>query len=265
MGISMARKTKLKTKRAIVTPDKHFPLHDVPAINVLCQAIEKVKPDIYVDLGDVGEFESVSHWQWRKKKRPPLEYQLPFVDEEIAKVNEGMDIIDKSLDKAKVKERHFCEGNHDDWLNRFVEENPYLAKYKFKDAVRLKERGYKYHPCGKLFNIGNLYFYHGHHFAGMTHTRNHLLRMGCNVMYGHHHDMQQSSVTHMDGPKSAWSIGCLKNMTSEANAWLNNRQHNWQLGFAIVNFYDKGNFNVEVCTIIDGKTVVDGELLDGNA
>jgi hypothetical protein len=93
MGISMARKTKLKTKRAIVTPDKHFPLHDVPAINVLCQAIEKVKPDIYVDLGDVGEFESVSHWQWRKKKRPPLEYQLPFVDEEIAKVNEGMDII----------------------------------------------------------------------------------------------------------------------------------------------------------------------------
>ena len=27
-------------KRAIVTPDKHFPLHDDAAINVCCRAIE---------------------------------------------------------------------------------------------------------------------------------------------------------------------------------------------------------------------------------
>ena len=199
------------------------------------------------------------------KKRPPLEYQLPFVDKEIEAVNAGMDIIDASLDKIKCKERYITEGNHDDWLNRFVDENPYLKGYLFKDAVHLKQRGYKYLPCGKLFNIGNLYFYHGNHFAGVNHTRNHLLRLGCNVMYGHHHDIQQSSVTHMDGAKSAWSIGCLKDMGADANVWLGNREHNWQHAFAIVNFYDKGNFNVELCTIINGKTVVDGELIDGNA
>ena len=261
MGGSLGKRTKLK--RAIVTPDKHFPFHDTKAISVVCKAIEKIKPDIYVDLGDTGEWESVSHWQWRKKKRPPLEYQLPFVDKEIEQVNAGMDLIDASLDKAGTKERHITEGNHDDWLNRFVDENPYLKGYLFKDAVRLKQRGYKFHPIGKMLKIGHLYFYHGHHFAGINHTRNHLLRLGCNVMYGHHHDFQQSSVTHMDGPKSAWSIGCLKDMSAEANVWLGNRQHNWQLGFAIVNFYDKGNFNVELCTIIDGKTVVDGELIVG--
>tara|TARA_R100000458_G_C8274117_1_gene249033 strand:- start:1548 stop:2327 length:780 start_codon:yes stop_codon:yes gene_type:complete len=259
----MARRTKLK--RVIVTPDKHFPLHDVAAINVVCKAIEKVKPDIYVDLGDTGEWESVSHWQWKKKKRPPLEYQLPYVVKEIEEVNKGMDLIDASLDKAGCKERHITEGNHDDWLNRFVDENPYLEGYLFKDAVRLKQRGYTYHPAGQLFKIGHLYFYHGHHFAGINHTRNHLLRLGCNVMYGHHHDIQQSTVTHMDGPKSAWSIGCLKDMGASANVWLNNRQHNWQHAFAIVNFYDKGEFNVELCAIINGKTVVDGELIDGNA
>ena len=49
----MAKKKKGVVKRAVVTPDKHFPLADMPAINVLCQAIEIVKPDIYVDLGDV--------------------------------------------------------------------------------------------------------------------------------------------------------------------------------------------------------------------
>ena len=92
-------------KRAIVTPDKHFPLEDKKAINVVCQAIELVKPDIYIDLGDTGEWQSVSHWQWKKKKRPPLEYQLPFVYKEIEAVNKGMD-------KAGTKERHFTEGNH---------------------------------------------------------------------------------------------------------------------------------------------------------
>ena len=34
-------------------------------------------------------------------------------------------------------------------------------------------------------------------------------------MYGHWQDLQQMSATHMDGPKSAWSIGCLKDMKEE--------------------------------------------------
>ena len=32
-------------RRAIVTPDKHFPLADKKAINVVCKAIEFIKPD----------------------------------------------------------------------------------------------------------------------------------------------------------------------------------------------------------------------------
>ena len=56
-------------RRAIVTPDKHFPLADNKAISCVTQAIEIVKPDIYVDIGDVGEWEGASHWQWKKKKR----------------------------------------------------------------------------------------------------------------------------------------------------------------------------------------------------
>ena len=62
----MGASTKLDVgvvKRGIITPDKHFPLHDQAAINVVCKAINIIKPDFYIDLGDVGEFESVSHWQ----------------------------------------------------------------------------------------------------------------------------------------------------------------------------------------------------------
>ena len=45
----MALKDKGVIRRAIVTPDKHFPLHDQASINVLCKTIEIVKPDIYIE------------------------------------------------------------------------------------------------------------------------------------------------------------------------------------------------------------------------
>ena len=251
-------------KRAIVTPDKHAPIHDVPAINVVKQAIELVKPEIYVDLGDLGEFGSVSHWQWKRKKKPPLEYIMPKVDKDIAGVNALLDEIDESLDKVKCKERHICAGNHDEWLDRFVEEHPYLKGYRFEQACKFKERGYKYHPPGEYLKIGKLYFYHGHHFGGQYHAANHLRKLGANIIYGHHHSLQQDSVTYMDGPKSAWSLGCLKDMSSEKNAWLGGRQHKWAHAFAIVDFYKAGKFTVDIVQIIDGKAAVWGKLLDGN-
>ena len=114
-----------------------------------------------------------------------------------------------------------------------------------------------------MLKIGKLNFYHGHHFAGVHHTRNHLIRLGGNVMYGHHHDIQQSSVTHIDGVKSAWSIGCLKDMTPDKNEWLGNRQHNWQHAFAIVDFYHTGFFTVHLVQIVNGRTSLWGQVIKG--
>lgn len=251
-------------KRGIVTPDKHFPLHDEPAINVVCEAIKQIKPDFYVDLGDTGEWGSVSHFQWKKKKRPPLEYQLPRVYEDIKDVNAGMDKIDKALDYAKCEERYFLEGNHEQWLNSFSQENPYLQGLSVKEALLLDKRGYEYYPNGKYLKLGHLWYYHGNHYGGVAHARNHLLRLGCNIIYGHHHDLQMHSVTHIDGPKSAWSIGCLKDMSDETNAWLGNRKTNWQHAFAVVDYYSDSRFTVHVVNIIDGVTSLWGKTLDGN-
>ena len=84
------------------------------------------------------------------------------------------------------------------------------------------------------------------------------------MMYGHWHDIQQHSVTHVDGPKSAWSIGCLKDMAGESNLWLQNRATNWAHAFAIVDFYNKGLFSVHVVQIIKGETSLWGKVLNGN-
>ena len=250
-------------KRYMVTPDKHAPLHDRKAISVVRQSIEIIKPDGYIDLGDLGEWGSVSHWQWKKKKKPPLECLMPRIEKDVDAANKLLDEIDESLDKVNVKVKHMCEGNHDAWLDGFVEEHPYLPQYKFNNACNLAKRGYKYHVMGEYLKVGKLYFYHGHHFGGQYHTANHLRKLGCNIMYGHWHSMQQDSVTHMDGPKSAWSIGCLKDMRGEKNAWLGGRQHKWAHGFAIVDYYSKGRFTVHPIQIVDGRASVWGEEIKG--
>ena len=264
----MGRNTKLDRgvlKRGVITPDKHFPLHHSGALKVVCKAIEIIKPDFYVDLGDTAEFASASHWQWKRKKRPPLEYQLPKVYEDIKSVNACIDIIDESLDKANVKKRYFLEGNHEQWLNYLSEENPYLRGLTAKDALLFEKRGYEYYPNHEYLKIGKLWYHHGNHFAGIHHTRNHLLKLGCNIMYGHHHDLQMTSVTHMDGPKSAWAIGCLKDMDRENNKWLGGRKVNWAHAFAVVDYYADELFTVHIVNIIDGVTSLWGKVIDGNA
>ena len=145
----------------------------------------------------------------------------------------------------------------------FVESYPYVGKFIFKNAVRLEERGYNYYPFGKHLKIGKLYFYHGHQYGGQYHAANHLRKLGCNIMYGHWHDLQQHSATHMDGCKSAWSIGCLKDMSRDKNEWLANRRINWSHAFAIVDFFKGGLFTVHVIQIINGKTSLWGELIEG--
>ena len=74
-------------KRYIVTPDKHFPLHNQKSINILKKVIVQVKPDGYIDLGDTGEWEGASHWKWKKKANPTLECYLPEIITDIDHFN----------------------------------------------------------------------------------------------------------------------------------------------------------------------------------
>lgn len=261
-------------ERWLVIPDVHAPYHDRAAWNCVKQAIAIVKPTGFVNLGDFAEGESVSHWQWKKKKRPPLDYQLKDIDVEIGELNRLMDDIDKVLDKYKVKKRVYIQGNHDEWFDRLVEENPHLVNtrhaygdgYLFKDLLRLKERGYTFVPIGEMYKVGHLYIYHGHHCrSSISHARWHCLNKGVNVIYGHFHDVQNATISHVDGKKGAWSLGCLKGFKhDDGNQWLGRRGHNWSHAFGIVTFHNNGDFNVDTIMIINGRCTVWGQLIDGN-
>ena len=250
-------------RRAIVIPDQHFPIHDKKAVNVALQIIEVVKPDTFINLGDVGEWSSVSAWRWKRKKKPPLEYQLPSIKKEIKAVNKEIDRFDKILDKIKCTNRYILAGNHDEWLTYgFVSEHPYMEDYTFRKACKWDERGYKYLEYNEPLVLGKLSFIHGA-YATNLHAKKHLSEYGENIIYGHTHDIQRHTKTRRGGTIAAWSMGCLKDMSAENNTWLKGRLHNWNHAFGIVTFFDNGNFQVEVIDIVKGKGSVWGTIIKG--
>ena len=251
------------SRRAIVIPDQHFPIHDKKACNVVLKALEIVKPDTFINLGDVGEWESVSAWRWKRKKKPPLEYQLPSINKEIKAVNKEIDKFDEILDKIKCTNRYILAGNHDEWLTYgFVAEHPYMKDYTFKKACRWIDRGYKYYEYNEPLKIGKLSFIHGA-YATNLHAKKHLTEYGENIIYGHTHDIQRHTKTRLGGTIAAWSMGCLKDMSPKKNKWLQGRLHNWNHAFAIVDWFSNGDFKVEVIEIVNGKTTVWGKAIYG--
>lgn len=260
-----------ETTRAVVLSDTHAPLHDEAAFNCALKAIEIVKPYHLIHIGDIGEMAGSSHWQWKKKRRPPLEFQLPEIDKDIAACNVMLDRIDEVAKRSGVIRKYMIQGNHCVWIDNVVEANPFLRRtthkygsgYLFKDAMNLRHRHWRYFPIGQLLKIGHIRFYHGHLYSGVHHALNHLVKMGCNILYGHYHDCQQASITHVDGEKSAWCIGCLKRLDREANEFMSGRPSNWCHAFAVVDWWGK-NFSVTVHRIIGGRAIVDGVKIDGN-
>ena len=252
-------------QRAIVIPDQHFPFHSEVALNVVVKAMVMIKPQILVNLGDVGEWSSVSPWQYKgNRKRPPLEFVLPQVDKEIEEVNAGLDKIDEAAKKAGIKKKYLCTGNHDIWLDNFVERYPYLKDYSFNKACKLKDRKYIVYKYNQPLTIGKVTFLHGAYHT-VYHAKRHLDAYGSSVIYGHTHDVQSHSLTKLGGTISAHALGCIKDMSADKNEWLRGRLHNWSHAFGIVDWFTNGDFKVEVVEIHNGKTSVWGKLIDGNA
>jgi hypothetical protein len=248
---------KLEGKKMLVLPDQHYAPEscteggvDPGAEACVLKAIEIVKPDIFVNIGDAGEFNSVCHFKYKRVKRPPLNYQLKELDIDAAAVNAGLDKFDEALAKVGCKEKHFCEGNHCCWLDNLCLEYEHLKKdYSPPALLKLKERGFKYHPYGKYIKFGKLAVYHGGHYVGIYHAHKHAVGLGHSVMYAHTHDQQTAKVATLDSYHGAWSIGSI----CKANKpFLKGRPTNWSHNFAIIHFREGGKFNVEIVEIFEG-------------
>ena len=114
----------MKPRKHLIIPD----LQDRPDVTKehmswIGQYIVDQKPDVVVQIGDWGDFNSLSTYD-RKTKRAEGKRLLADIESLRESVNTLMAPIKKA--KKKLPELHVVLGNHEDRVDRYINENPEL-------------------------------------------------------------------------------------------------------------------------------------------
>lgn len=249
---------KTDVLRCVVQPDTHVPEEDKKAISVFCNFLKDYKPHALINLGDFMEMGSVTHWENTADSKPRR--LVP----EAKKGRALLERIGKAAGPQCVIKR-FIMGNHEDWLNQYLnskipevmEELSDLGiELSIQNLLNLKELGYRVIPLNEILKIGRAHFIHGY-YTGTHHASKHLSVFGCNLYYGHLHDVQCHSGVSVKGVHEAMSLGCLRTMNAP---FLKGKPNNWQHAFMIIEFRHDGSYTRYVPIIVDGSFSYNGKV-----
>ena len=244
-------------KTYITVTDVHVPEQNTAAVNCVLQVMDDIKFDGILNLGDYLDLACVSHWN--KNKHKTLEGKRLKSDYIIG--NALLDEFDKRLPKGADK--RFWKGNHEQWVDDMIEENPCLdGLFDVDSGLKLKERGYQVYAYNQIERIGRLNITHGM-YANANTVKKHLDELKVNIMFGHGHQIEQrmASSPAREISLAGYEVGCLTNLDPD---YAKHRANSHSHGFAIVYFYPNGFFDVNLIRIIAGKCIVRGKEYNGN-
>jgi predicted DNA-binding protein YlxM (UPF0122 family) len=244
-------------KTYIVVTDLHVPEQNTSAVNCVLQVMDDIKFDGILNLGDYLDLAVVSHWN--KNKHKTLEGKR--LKNDYIMGNALLDEFDKRL--PKNSDKRFFKGNHEQWIDDLVEENPALdGLFDIASGLKLQERGYKVYSYNHIERIGRLCMTHGMYATTNT-VKKHLDELKVNIMIGHGHQIEQrmASSAAREISLAGYEVGCLTNLDPD---YAKHRANCHSHGFAIVYFYPNGYFDVNLVRIISGKCIVRGKEYDGN-
>jgi len=204
--------------------------------------------DEIILLGDFMDVASLSHWD--KDKKRLLEGKRFEKECEVA--NEELDYL-----TCFTKKITYIEGNHENWVEQYLDRNPELeGVIELPKKLMFDDRDIQWIPMNKLYKKGKCYFTHGM-FANKYHASKHLHTLGCNIVYGHVHRIQQDMINmKMQDPCMSTALGCL---CGHEPHFMRGKPANWINGFGIMYLDTKtGNFNLYPVNIIDNKFIWEG-------
>lgn len=157
-----------------------------------------------------------------------------------------------------------CHFTGNSWVYDFLELNPMLEGMLLPiNELHLKERGYQvYEHYNEIFRIGKLNFTHGI-YCGLHYVKKHIDECKTNIIFAHLHSQRERYEASPAKQLSiaGYAIGCLCSMSPD---YMKKRPNKWTNGFAVVNFYADGNFDVQLIRIVYGKFIFNGKIYDGN-
>jgi hypothetical protein len=251
-------------KRVIVLPDLHIPWEDEKSLWAVERFMADHTWDMLVNLGDLLDLGCISHWNEGKMETQSAQSQL---EDDIAMASLCLDrqlgILRKRNPECKFK---YIQGNHCYWATMLSEKNPALHKtLDIPERLELRRRGIEWIPFWEdhrnIVRVGKANFIHGE-YTNDAHAKKHVLRYGCNVYYGHTHDVQEYSLVHRgdDSTLVGKSLGTLSRYDMP---YMRGRPNNWQQAFAYFTVYPDGKYTEHTVRIFNHRFESDGMIYDG--
>lgn len=242
-------------KTHLVIPDSHAK-PDVPndRFELLGKLIIDLKPDVIVNIGDMADMESLCSYDKGKKSFEGRRYK-----KDIDAVIDAQDKMFKPIDDYNLKQKInkqkkydprlvYCLGNHENRINRVVENHPELDGTISIEDLRLDDYGWEvYDFMSPVIVDGILYSHYfvtgimGKPISGLHPAHSMLQKKYQTCTQGHSHILDYKVVTTGEGRKlQGLSVGCFLEKDQyeayageEANAM-------WWRGVVIKHITDNG-------------------------
>lgn len=252
------KKETAKIRKIVALYDIHYPENiDLKPIE---RFIRNFKPTHLLLGGDQMHLPSIRPYSRSKKKiiveGDEFNKALEQLRQEVNGFNKILDRLDNIV--PKDCEKIFLIGNHDQWLYRVIEKMPEL-KSKFDPDInlRLTERKYKIIPENRYYQVGKLYYIHGHYFTDMF-TKKTVQTYRRNIMMGHCHTTQLYTMItplYVGDKQSGKAVPCLCSVNPD---YAIGRPNRWVNGFSISYVFPSGDFSEYTIEITDGKFIYGG-------
>jgi metallophosphoesterase superfamily enzyme len=232
------------------------PLHDLKAFGAAYEFLKDFKPDVLIAGGDFLDCGVISHHN-KQKKRSTEGLRL-LSDAEGLRAE-----VLKPLEALKAKELVYQIGNHEDWVDDLIEENPGIeGMVEIRKMLALEQ--WRVVPQGGYYNLGKLTFLHGDQLSGGDHVaKAAVVAWERSVRFGHFHTYQtytKVSPIHEKLGRTGIAVPCLctkdpKYGEGKANRWVQGL--NW--GYVMPD----GSYHDYVSIITNGRLVANGKVYRG--
>lgn len=248
-----------KTRQWIVLPDIHHPEVCWPAFYAVLDYCKKNASKIegVVLLGDNMDCTNISR---HTKGKPRLRTRGGLQKDFEAFNREILEPLEVVVSKGVKKVFHL--GNHEDWLEQWLDENPeFEGMFGFDKTLHLTERGWKVVPLGEPSKVGKAYLIHGDQVGSSDYVAKKMVdAYASTCIMGHVHRFSAHTRTSRAKSKDKWigitlpTLGTLnpKYAKGSPNSFLN--------GFGIIELWPNGFVNIYVPIIFEGRFMYGGEV-----
>lgn len=211
-------------KKVLCVPDMHLPWVDAKKLAQIYTAIEREKPDVVIQLGDLYDFYSHSKF--------PRNTDLMTSKEEICEARQGAEAFWKNVRKSSKRIRCIqILGNHDARPSKRVSERyPEIAHLVGIDDLFRFASVESILDTRAEFKIDGVIYTHGH----FTQHGRHAAYYGQSVVHGHSH--RPAVIYQRLHGRLIWELDCghLADENCEPLQYSATKTTKWATGYGIV-------------------------------